>query len=187
MGVGNSVGRIYAEARKWFRIYIDKDTYVADFEELNHMGNGGVTFGSVQEWIAQKAISEPNSCWTTFRSSGSAIMMSHKAAATHMDSESTIAARKVVDISEFKAFLIHLYANTILWTHYIAVAGHNSDEENFRKKLTLHEFSLACKSLNDAHLKEPLSKDLLRSDFQMLDENCDGLVGFVQVKEIWLL
>lgn len=182
MGVGNSIGQTYAEARKWFRIYIDKDTYVADFEELNHMGNGGVTFGSVQAWIAKKSAEKPDSCWTTFKNSGSAIMMSHKAAATHMDGDSSVASRKVVDISEFKAFLIHLYATTILWTHYIAVAGNTTDEENFRKKLNLHEFSLACKTLNDTHAKEVLTKEILRRDFQLLDENCDGLVGFVQVQ-----
>lgn len=180
MGVASSLRQIYAEAHQWFRIYIDKDTYVGDFEELDKLGNGGVTFGAIQTWVAAKAEQDPESCWATFRKSGVAMMMSHKAAAMHMDSSSSVNSKKVVDITEFKAFLIHLYANTILWRHYIA-CYEGTGEDDFKKKLSIREFSLACKSLCDVHAKETLTKAQLREDFQMLDENCDGLIGFVQI------
>jgi hypothetical protein len=181
MGLAPSLNRIYGDAHRWFKIYVDKETYSHMFQEADGSSCGSIPVGAIQEWIAKKAVASPDSCWSVFLSSGNAIMMSHKSAST---SNMTNSSRKVIDISDFKAFLIHLYAMSILWKHFASAdqftAEHHSGDL-YRKKLNMQEFVLAAKSLCDAHGQTLPNKKLLKDEFRMLDDNCDGLVGFVQV------
>ena len=189
MGVSTSLHMLYADAISWFTTFIDKDIYTNAFEELTVLGGGGgsVTFVAIQNWINEKAKAEPESCWSLFQSSGMCLMMSHKAAAMHMDSSSTVVSRKVVDITEFRAFLIHLYATSLLWRHFVSCNPFTMEyhaDELYKKKLTKQEFSVACKSFASAHGKEQLSKEIINRDFAAVDLNCTGAVGFVQVGTI---
>jgi len=181
MGLAPSLNRIYGDAHRWFNIYIDKETYSDMFQNADSMRGGSIAVGAIQEWIAKNAVASPDSCWSVFLSSGNAIMMSHKAAATY---NMTVSNRKVIDINNFKAFLIHLYAMSMLWKHFASAdqftAEHHADDL-YRKKLNMQEFVLACKSLCDGHDQETQTKKQLKEEFRTIDDNCDGLIGFVQV------
>lgn len=183
MGVAPSLYQVYDEAIKWFQMYIDKDTYVADYQMLDRDADGGVTFADVQDWVSREASQHPDSCWTILNRSGTVLMMAHKAAAMHMDSSSSVSAKKVVDITEFRALLIHLYADSMLWRHFAAAAHVEGrhDSELYRAKLDVDGFVKACRSLSAAHAREKLDRESLYSDFQRINSNMDGLVGFVQV------
>lgn len=181
MGLAPSLNRIYGDAHLWFRIYVDNGTYAYMFAEADGSNNGSIPVGAIQEWIAKKAVSYPDSCWSVFLSSGNAIMMSHKSAATN---NMLVSSRKEIDISDFKSFLIHLYAMSVLWKHFASAdqftAEHHSGDL-YRKKLNMQEFFLACKSLCDSHGQDVPTKKLLKEEFRRLDDNCDGLIGFVQI------
>ena len=186
MGASASLHHVYSEAIKWFQVYIDKDTYVADYQMLDRDSDGGVTFADVQDWVSKQALTNPDSCWTILNSSGTVLMMAHKAAAMHMDSSSSVSAKKVVDITEFRALLIHLFVNSMLWRHFAAAAHVEGkpDSELYRAKLDKEGFVKACRSLSAAHAGEKLDRDKLYEDFVLVNTNLDGLVGFVQVNKM---
>ena len=120
-----------------------------------------------------------------FITSGAVLSVAHKAAAEHIDSTSNSEAKHVVDVSEFRALLIHLYAVSILWRHFAGVLHLNIDggegEDMSHKSLSESEFKLAVRSFCHAHAKEEISDEELAKDFQDLDKTLSGSIGFISV------
>ena len=52
MGAAASVQSVYKDALKWLKIYIDKKTYLADFEALDADHNGGLSFVEFHKWVS---------------------------------------------------------------------------------------------------------------------------------------
>jgi len=191
MGAVSSVKKVYREAVKWFLMYIDKETFFADFQVLDDDCDGLISYGELQKWIVQniKKQKNPNdSCWSIFLNCGTVIKMAHKAACGHLSAGSPMASRTGVDITEFRSLLIHLYAMSILWRHFASQsmykqsAGSSNERlELSSKKMDEDEFKIAVRGLCAAHAGEILSDEELLSDFVSIDTNMIGLVGFVQV------
>eukprot|EP01006_Ploeotia_vitrea_P038498 TRINITY_DN66241_c6_g1_i1.p2 TRINITY_DN66241_c6_g1~~TRINITY_DN66241_c6_g1_i1.p2 ORF type:complete len:274 (-),score=6.75 TRINITY_DN66241_c6_g1_i1:1015-1836(-) len=181
MGAAASVQSVYKDALKWLKSYIDKKTYLADFEALDIDHNGGLSFVEFQKWISSNAEKEPDSCWSIFLTSGIVLSVAHKAAAEHIDSTSNAEAKHVVDVSEFRALLIHLYATSIIWRHFIAVLNLNTQENEDLSHKTLNEaeFNKMVRSFCNAHCQEELTDEVISTDFKELDKNMTGNIGFI--------
>ncbi len=152
MGAAASIQHLYKNAMKWFMVYMDEEMYVQDFQSIDKDVDGGVSFGEMQHWIKEKASKHPDSCWTIFQANSVTLNVAHKAAAAHFDSKSSVVAKKVVDIIEFRSFLIHLFAVSMLWRHFSFVnAWQDGDiasyhQEMASKKLDFDEFKVAVRS-----------------------------------------
>lgn len=187
MGAAASVTAVYGDALKWFQQYIDKETYLADFASLDK-GHQGLTYMDFRNWVEENAARDPDSCWTVFLTSGTVLAVAHKAAAAHGDFTQSVDARHIVDVSSFRALLIHLYATSILWRHFAGVkkqshkedSSHSYDES--KAKLDFDDFCMACRSFVNAHCKEELTDEVLREDFELLG-NGHNHVGFMQVRK----
>ena len=114
------------------------------------------------------------------------LTIAHKAAAAQNDTTSSVESKYIVDITEFRSLLIHLYATSILWRHFSGIShlysGLDVAVEDVNKiKLDHEQFMLAVRSFCSAHMKEELTDDEITSDFLMLDSNYSGEVSFVEV------
>lgn len=179
MGAAASVKHIYAQALGWFRNYIDQETYLADFDSLDKDHDGGVTFGELERWVTSKAQQDPS--WAIFKANKQVLVIAHKNAALYQDAKSSGHAAKVVDVGEFKALLIHMFAVSILWRHFDSADHWEAAGDVGNQQLTLQEFTLACKTLCAAHEHEELSDETILDDFEMLDTNHSDTIGFMEV------
>jgi hypothetical protein len=190
MGAVSSVKKVYRDAVKWFLMYIDKETYFADFQVLDDDCDGLISFGEFQKWIVHniKEQKEPeNSCWSIFINNGLVIKMAHKAACGHLSAGSSLASRTGVDITEFRSLLIHLYAMNILWRHFACLemykeaSGRIAASQLSSKKLDEDEFAIAVRGLCAAHAGEQITDEQITKDFMDIDSSLVGQIGFVQV------
>jgi len=179
MGAAASVKHVYAQALGWFKSYIDHETYLKDFDALDKDHDGGVTFGELERWVSAKTLEDP--AWGVFKGSKQVLSIAHKNAALYQDSKSSGHAGKVVDVGEFKALLIHMFAVSILWRHFDSADHWEAAGDVGNQQLTLEEFSLACKTLCAAHEHEFLSDETILNDFEMLDTNQSNSIGFMEV------
>jgi hypothetical protein len=182
MGASLACEAVYRDAMSWFKKYIDKETYLAAFQSLDKDSDGGVDMQELQGWINQNASKFPETSWDLLESVGVVLMCSHKSTACHMDNpERSVKQRKIFDISDFRAFLLHLYAFQIFWQHY-----NSSDNKPARtmakKKMNELEFAQACQSLASAHGCTFITVAKLKEDFSELDTNYSGSLGFIQVR-----
>jgi len=183
MGAAASVTAVYADALKWFQMYIDRETYIADFANLDK-GHQGLTYMDFRSWVQTNAERDPDSCWGVFLTSGTVLAVAHKAAAAHGDFLHSADAKHIVDVSSFRALLIHLYATSILWRHFAGAKNwHSTDsqhEDMSHFKLNVDDFALAVKSFCNAHCQEALSDEIIKEDFELLSSG-NPEVGFMQV------
>jgi hypothetical protein len=183
MGAAASVTAVYADALKWFQMYIDRETYLADFSNLDK-GHQGLTFMDFRKWVEENAEREPDSCWGVFLTSGTVLAVAHKAAAAHGDFSHSVDARHIVDVTSFRALLIHLYATSILWRHFAGVKSWHDEgtqqEDLSHFKLNFEDYCLGVKSFCNAHCKEVLTEEVMKDDFEVLSGGNDD-VGFMQL------
>lgn len=187
MGAQLACEAVYRDAMKWFKFNIDKDTYVSSFQALDRDKDGGVDIQEFQGWISDNARKFPDSSWSLFERMGVVLMCAHKAGACHLDNaERMVKQRKVYDISDFRAVLLHLYAFSIFWRHYNA-SDNKPSRIMIKKKMDELEFAQACQSLASAHGCSFIGVDQLKEDFGEVDTNYSGSVGFIQVCVLFLL
>ena len=182
MGAAASVRMLYKDALGWFKQYIDTETYVEDFKSMDKHNENALSFVDVRDWIIRKSTVDPS--WNIFLTSGPVLAIAHKNACRHGDSSSSVTSPKVVDVIEFKTLLVHLFAISILWRHFL-----NADEweesgadKIGTKQLNFDSFKLACRTLTSANAKEELTDDQIKSDFVLLDDNCSNTIGFTEVR-----
>jgi hypothetical protein len=116
MGAAASVKMLYKDALEWFRQYIDTETYMEDFKSMDKHNENALTFTDVRDWITLKAKKDP--LWRIFLTSGPVLTIAHKYACQHGDRHTSVSAAKMVDVTEFKTLLVHLFAISILWSHF---------------------------------------------------------------------
>lgn len=93
------------------------------------------------------------------------------------DKSSSANASKVVDVGEFKSLLINLFAISILWK-YFDFADHIGDDVG-NKQLSREQFGVAVKVLTATHANENLSETQIDEDFDLIDTNRSGTIGFM--------
>lgn len=205
MGTTSSVVMLYKVSSLWFKNFVDQELYNCLFEELDQNKDGGIDYGELQMWIKKKQAAE-NSPFHIFNLKTPVIMMAHKMASmkTQNDASVSVAARKQVDFSELRALMIHLFAFSLLWRHFVQ-AKHwegvmDDDSKDSALQLSLPEFMsgnflylfiimtwlmlvmvVALKGLAFCNAKDQLTIDLMESDFHMMDTNYSNCVGFVTV------
>lgn len=181
MGAGASLSLTYQRASVWFRSYMDRQTYLDDFEAIDKDHDGGISFVELSKWIEAKAAVDD--VWNLFNSSKHIIQLAHKNASVSVDSMSSSHAGKVVDVSEFKSLLLHLFSISILWKHFVNADNEKIGEDihNGKHQLNLQQFTLAYRTLCKINANEEISDETIKEDFEMLDTNCNGTVGFNEV------
>ena len=104
MGAQLACEAIYRDSIKWFKTYIDKDTYVSNFQALDRDKDGAVDMQELQRWIGENATKYPDSSWDLLESVGVVLMCTHKSAACHLDNpERATKQRKIFDICDFRS------------------------------------------------------------------------------------
>ena len=120
MGAAASIRMVYRQAMSWFKTYIDSETYITDFAQIDKDGDNSLSYVEVRKWVEEKAKKDPN--WEVFLTNGAPVLsIAHKMAALRSgDKKSTVMAPKVVDVNDFKTLLIQMFAISILWSHFNA-------------------------------------------------------------------
>lgn len=178
MGAGSSVKVVAGEAMNWFDNYFDSKTYQTDFDLMDKNHDGGITFEELLRFINEKAKVDPN--WKVFVGSRQALSIAHQNAASYSQESSRIADKGVVDYTEFKALLIHLFATSILWMHF-KNADETGPESQIREQLTFEQFSMAVATLCKTHGGVIPSREELIDAFHTIDANESGTIGFMEV------
>ena len=152
-----------------------------DFKSMDKHHENALSFVDVRDWIIRKGTIEPS--WNIFLTSGPVLAIAHQNACKHGDSSSSVSAPKVVDVIEFKTLLVHLFAVSVLWRHFLnADQWEESGAEKVgTKQLNFDAFKLACRTLSSANAKEDLSDEQIQADFLLLDANCSNTIGFTEV------
>jgi hypothetical protein len=139
-----------------------------------------LSFADVRDWMVTNCKKDP--CWGIFLTSGPVLAIAHKNACKHGDSSSSVTSSKVVDVTEFRTLLVHLFAVSILWSHFEnADKWEDSGGDIGNRQLNFDAFKLACRTLASTNAKEELGDEQILSDFKMLDENQSQTIGFVEV------
>jgi alanine racemase len=88
----------------------------------------------------------------------------------------------MVNVTEFKTLLVHLFALSILWSHFQnAEKWEDSGSELQGHRLNFEAFKLACRTFDSANAHEDLTDEQIKTDFQLIDSNLSGSVGFIEV------
>lgn len=151
-----------------------------DFKAMDKHNENALSFADVRDWMVMKSVNDP--CWRIFLTSGPVLAIAHKNASKHGDSSSSVSASKMVDVTEFRTLLVHLFAVSIMWSHFQnADQWEESGGDIGNKQLNFEAFKLACRTLASANAKEDLSDEEILSDFHLLDENNSLTIGFIEV------
>lgn len=175
MGAAASVRMVYSQALGWLKVYIDSETYMADFNLIDKDHDGGISFGELQKWVLAKVKSDPEGGWHIFKDHPQVMQIAHKAAGMGLDSKSSSHAGKVVDVSEFRLLLMHLFAVSILMAHF----DHADDMGT--KQLGFDEFKKAIFTFCETHAHEQLTDEQIQEDFELLDINKSDSISFLEL------
>lgn len=150
---------------------------------MDRHNENALSFSDVQYWITMKGKTDP--IWSIFLTSGPVLTIAHKYACKHGDTRTSVSASKMVNVTEFKTLLVHLFAFSILWSHF---ANAEKWEENgadlVGHRLNFEAFKLACRTFDSANAHEELNDSQIRTDFELIDSNFSGSVGFIEVRKI---
>lgn len=151
-----------------------------DFKAMDRHNENALSFADVRDWMVDKSKNDPS--WGIFLTSGPVLAVAHRNACKHHHSASNASVSKMVDVTDFRALLVHLFAISILWSHF-----QNADEweqsggEIGNRQLNFEAFKLACRTLTSSNAKEELTDHQIKLDFEMLDGNQSRTVGFFEV------
>lgn len=182
MGAAASVRSLYRDAIFWFRGYIDAKTYEKDFHEIDKDSDGGISFVEFKNWIDKRIKADVDGVgWSVFKSNMNVLKIAHKNSSKISDSGSSAFAAAVVDAEEFKMLLLHLFATSILWTHFDNADKWDESGNGNQHQLDIDQFRLACTTLAATHAQERLTDEQIQEDFELLDTNGNGYIGFIEV------
>lgn len=145
--------------------------------------NVGISYSELHRWIRSKIDTEGGS-WKVFMVNPEVIQFAHVQSCSLYQRHDTVLKKKVIGIDDFRTFLVHFFAISVLWVHF-----KNADEFMYSNdfgnlKLTFEEFKLAVKTLTATHEKEELSDEQLMEDFVKLDHDQSNSLGFVEVQRL---
>lgn len=181
MGAAASIQQLYDESVQWFKQYIDTDTYMRDFQELDKDEDGGIGYGDLKIWIEKKIATEGKS-WSIFQLSQPVLMIAHKLASGSQEAKENHATHgKVISIAEFRNFLVNLFAISILWVHFDSANSWGEDHDAATKQLDKSHFTRACQTLNASLANDQLTQEQIDADFEKLDVHGNGTIGFMEI------
>ena len=151
-----------------------------DFKSMDRHNENAISFADVQFWLAEKEKADP--LWSIFLNSGPVLSIAHKYACKHGDTHSSVSASKMVNVTEFRTLLVHLYAFTVLWCHFAnAMKWEESGSDSVGHKLNFQAFKLAFRTFDSANAHLDLNDKEIKADFEIIDSNFSSSVGFMEV------
>jgi hypothetical protein len=89
--------------------------------------------------------------------------------------------KKVIGIDDFRTFLVHFFAISVLWVHFKNADDFKMSSDWGNLTLSFEEFRLAVKTLTASHEKEDIGDEQLKKDFDRLDRDKSNSLNFVEV------
>jgi len=177
MGAAASMRMLYAKAQSWLTPYLESEAYLRDFETMDRDNDGGINYAELQKWVLEKAKSEPEGGWSLFNDRPQIMQLAHKNASVERGTMSTKTQRikAMVDIEDFQALLLHLFAVSTLLAHF-----EHYDTKKVMQ-LDFDTFKRAVHSFCKRNANESITDDDLRDDFQLVDTNKSDTIGFVEI------
>ena len=161
--------------------YFDSDMYRKDFESIDKDGDGGISYGELLRWFKQKHEQEGGS-WKVFLVNPEVIQYAHVQSSRVYRSHDSTVQHKVIGIDDFRTFLIHFFAISILWIHFKNADDCQFTDDFGNMKLSFDEFKLAVNTLTATREREECGDEQLKKDFATLDVDNSGNLGFAEVK-----
>ena len=159
---------------------------MVDFKSMDRHNENALSFADVQYWISMKGKTDP--IWSIFLTSGPVLTIAHKYACKHGDTHTSVSASKMVNVTEFKTLLVHLFAFSILWSHFAnAEKWEVNGADLVGHRLNFEAFKLACRTFDSANAHEDLNDSQIKTDFELIDSNFSGSVGFIEVWKITVI
>jgi len=119
--------------------------------------------------------------WLHFMNHLEIIHLAHDISSKHTK-KLLFGKRKIVDIAQFRAFLVHLFVISILFVHFKRADEYQECSDAFHNQLNLIEFKLAIMTFCAAYCHEEFNDAQIKADFDLLhaDSKSEG-VAFAEV------
>jgi len=183
MGATPSVKMAYADAVRWFRLFVDEQSYREDFKQIDKDFDNTLSFIEVRTWAQERSKTDPS--WRKLfldTGSGPVLNIAHKMACQHGDIGSSVSNSHVVHIGEFRTLLLHMFAVSNFWCHFNnADRWEESGGEVGAGDLNVDAFRLGVRTFNAAHAKEEVTDEEIQEYFDTIDSNQSGGIGFFEV------
>ena len=140
----------------------------------------------LHRWIKAKIDKEGGS-WKVFLSNPEVIQFAHEQSCSLYNRHETVMKKKVIGIDDFRAFLVHFFAISVLWVHFKNADEFKYSEDFGNMKLSFEEFQLAVKTLTASHAQEECTEEQLAADFKALDKDNSNSLGFIEVSSVNIL
>lgn len=122
----------------------------------------------INKWLVSKGGTEP---WKHFLNNPEVVQLAHVYAGKFIKGR-FLTKQKIVDISEFRTFLIHLFVISILWVHFKRADEYQELGDAFNNRLSGMEFNLAvktfCAAYEHDHNTNTITDEQIREDFELL-------------------
>jgi hypothetical protein len=114
-------------------------------------------------------------------------MMAHEHASKYINANSKLflIKKKIVDLQQFRALLVQLFAISVLWVHFKKADEFIMGNDAYNSLLNRIEFKLGVKSFCAAYGHEDLTEEQLDADFDTLDKDRSGNISFNEVKSLF--
>ena len=134
----------------------------------------------MHRWIEFKVETEGGP-WKVFLANPEIIQFSHVQSCSLYKRHETVLKKKVIGIDDFRTFLVHFFAISILWVHFKNADEFPTSNDFGNMKLSFDEFKMAVKTLTATHQGEECSEEQLMKDFITIDHDQSNSLGFVEV------
>jgi hypothetical protein len=140
----------------------------------------------LEKWLQEKAANEGGG-WKYFVHNPQIYMMAHEHASKYINANSKLflIKKKIVDLQQFRALLVQLFAISVLWVHFKKADEFIMGNDAYNSLLNRIEFKLGVKSFCAAYGHEDLTEEQLDADFDTLDKDRSGNISFNEVKSIF--
>ena len=136
----------------------------------------------LEKWLQEKAASEGGS-WKHFLHNPQVYALAHEHASKVANSNNKLflVKKKIVDLAEFRALLVQLFAISILWAHFKKADEFLLAGDAYNQKLNFMEFKVGVKSFCAAYGQEEITDEQLQTDFATLDTDKSNSISFNEV------
>lgn len=143
----------------------------------------GIRYEEFVAWLQARAAKE-GGAWRFFVSHPEIVAVAHLQSSRDRFNTTTFRKERIVDINDFRALLIELFAVSVLWTHFKKADDWQSANrhDSYDGRLGIEECLLAVRTFCAAYGQEQLTDDQIRADFLALDTDGSGQLSLLEVR-----